>query len=78
MSVPPVIYTELTTRGDPLGGIWSEKPFAFAHVVWVPEDAFSKVKAENEAWAETTREILKAAERGDVDEVRFLAARALA
>lgn len=71
MSDVAVIYTEITKESDPIGGIWSAAPFAFRHVAWVPADEFDAAMA-------TISQILSAAERGDFDEVKYLAARALA
>lgn len=71
MSDVAVIYTEITKEDDPIGGIWSAEPFAFRHVAWVTADDF-------DAAIETIRQIDAAATRGDLSEVRFLAARALA
>lgn len=71
MSDVAVIYTEMTKETDPIGGIWSAAPFAFRHVSWVPSDDY-------DAAMETIRQINIAADRGDLDEVRFVAARALA
>lgn len=71
MSDVAVIYTECTKEDDPIGGIWSAQPFAMRHVAWVPSEDF-------DAAMETIRQINAAAESGDLDEVRFLAARGLA
>lgn len=71
MSNVAVIYTEITKEDDPIGGIWSAEPFAMTHVAWVPAEDF-------DAALETISEINAAAARGQLEEVQWLAARALA
>lgn len=82
MSDIAVIFTEITKEDDPIGGIWSAKPFAMTHVEWVPrldhEEQTEALRRDCEAYAETIREIRTAAARGHIDEVSWLAARALA
>ena len=78
MSDIAVIYTEMTKETDPIGGIWSAEPFAMTHVAWVTAEDFDAVDDERNALIETVEAIKAAAESGDLDEVLWLAARALA
>lgn len=82
MSDIAVIYTEITKEDDPIGGIWSAQPFAMTHVEWVPaldhEERVKTILLEVEGYVQTIREIEVAAARGHIDEVQWLAARALA